>query len=115
MDVFVSVCKLETVFFAFKLLQKKKKIKKLGGKKLCSLCFYSVCMNFDIDIYMWIAQNGIFYFFEFLLIFGVIPLFIFYYFLFVKAASRPIMKINTPNWSLRLVEYIIRYNYYYAY
>ena len=31
--------------------------------------------NFDIDTYMWISQNGIFYFFKVLLIFRVIPLF----------------------------------------
>ena len=37
--------------------------------------------NFDIDTYMWISQNGIVYFFKFLLIFGVIPIF-FYYFLY---------------------------------
>ena len=36
-----------------------------------------------------------------------IPLFPFNYFLYFKAASQPIMKINTPNWSLGLVEYII--------
>ena len=76
--------------------------KKIGRKKVSSgfalyvclcICVYvclCVCLsvgalqtssfniggwNFDIDTYMWISQNGIFYFFKFLLIFGVIPLF----------------------------------------
>ena len=31
--------------------------------------------TFDMDTYIWISQNGIFYFFEILFIFGVIPLF----------------------------------------
>ena len=62
------------------------------------LSFYSVCMffclcvclsvvaletssfnigdwNCYIDTYMWISQNGIFYFFQFFIFFGVIPLF----------------------------------------
>ena len=34
------------------------------------------------------------------------PFFNFYYFLYFKTMSQPIMKINTLNWSLGLVEYI---------
>ena len=64
--------------------------------------------NFDIDIYMWISQNGIFYFFQFFISFSeLFPFFIFYYFLYFKAVSQPIMKTNRPNWSLGLGEYIV--------
>ena len=34
------------------------------------------------------------------------PFFIFHYFLYFETTSQPIMEINTPNWSLGLVEYI---------
>ena len=36
--------------------------------------------------------------------------FYFYYCLYFKAASKPIIKSNTPNWSLGLVEYIVYNN-----
>ena len=62
--------------------------------------------NFGIDTYMWKAQNSIFYFFEFLLFSELSPFFIFHYLLYFETTSQPIMKINTPNWSLGLVEYI---------
>ena len=62
--------------------------------------------NFNIDTYIKISQNGIFYFFEFLLFSELSPFFIFHYFLYFETTSQPIMEINTPNWSLGLVEYI---------
>ena len=41
-----------------------------------------------------------FIFFIFCLFWSYSPFLIFYYFLFFKATGQPIMKINTPNWSL---------------
>jgi len=48
-----------------------------------------------------------FTFLLFLLFSEFFPFFIFYYFLQFKATSQLIMNINTPNWSLGLVEYIM--------
>ena len=53
---------------------------------------------------MWISQDGIFYFFHILELF---PFFVFYYFLYFMPASQHIMKMNTLNWRLGLVEYIM--------
>ena len=89
-------------------------------------CFYSVCFcvslfvcrrctdfmfniggwNSNIDTYMWISQNGIFYFFNFCFFSELYAFFIFHYFLYFETMSQPIMEINTPNWSLGLLEYI---------
>ena len=91
------------------------------------LRFYSVCMFFCVCIYLcvclsvailqtslfniggWnfnkICQNGIFYFFQFFLSYS--SFFIFHYFMYFKAASKPIMKSNTPKWSLGLVNYFL--------
>ena len=92
---------LETVFFNFQTNRERKiENKKFGRKKrfpqfllcmyVCVCIYLCVCLsvralqtssfniggwNFDIDTYMWISQNGIFYFFKVLLIFRVIPLF----------------------------------------
>ena len=52
--------------------------------------------------------------FHVLLFSKLLPFFIFYYLLYFKAMSQPIMKINTPNWSLGLVEYIIYNHIYFA-
>ena len=83
------------------ITERKIENKKLGGKKrfpqfLLSMYVFCLCVcvfvclsvialqtssfdigvwNFNIDTYIKISQNGIFYFFEFLLFFGVIPLF----------------------------------------
>ena len=91
-------------------------------------CFYSVCFcvslfvcrrctdfmfniggwNSNIDTYMWISQNGIFYFFNFFLFFSYTPFWFFNFFLYFKAAtSQSFMKINTSNWSLGLVKCIM--------
>ena len=63
--------------------------------------------NSNTHSYMEISQNGIFYFFEISLFYGVIPLFIFHNFLYFETTSQPIMKINTPNWSLGPVKCIM--------
>ena len=101
---------METVFLYFQTNRARKiENKKFGRKKrfpqflLCMYVCVCVCLcvclsvgglqtssfnigrwNFDIDIYMWISQNGIFYFFELLLIFGVIPLFSFFTIFFIS-------------------------------
>ena len=96
---------LETAFFNVQTIREIKiENKKLGGKKrfpqfllsmyvFCVFVCLFVCLsvialqtssfdigvwNFNIDTYIKISQNGIFYFFEFLLFFGVIPLFHFW-------------------------------------
>ena len=98
---------------------------KKGFLSFYSVCMFFVCLfvclsvialqtssfdigvwNFNIDTYIKISQNGIFYFFEFLLFSELSPFFIFHYFLYFETTSQPIMEINTPNWSLGLVEYI---------
>ena len=56
---------------------------------------------------MKISQNGIFYFLYIFFAFLVLsPFFMFQYFLYFESTSQHIMNINTPNWSLELVEYI---------
>jgi len=97
-----ALCLLETAFFNIQTIREIKiENNKLGGKKMfpqfllsmyvfCVFVCLFVCLsvialqtssfdigvwNFNIDTYIKISQNGIFYFFEFLLFFGVIPLF----------------------------------------
>ena len=72
--------------------------------------------NFNIDTYMWISQNGIFYFFFIFFDFfrNYSSLVIFYYFLYFKDASKSIMKSNIPKWSFGLVEYIMYNDIYFA-
>ena len=98
------VCFWKPSFFYVQTIREIKiENKKLGGKKrfpqfLLSMYVFCLCVclcvcvfvclsvietssfdigvwNFNIDTYIKIPQNGIFYFFEFLLFFGVIPLF----------------------------------------
>ena len=122
--LFLYVFDAPTYFLETAYLNENRKLKKkLEGKKkrfpqylLCMYVFMYIYLcvcwsvsilqtssfdiggwNFNIDIYIKIFQNGIFSF--------LIPLIIFHYFLYFKAASKPIMKSNTPKWSLGLVDY----------
>ena len=118
--------------FGNRLFKQKFKVKKFEDKKrfpqflICMYVFLYVCLcvclsvfaletsifnigswNFYTVTYMWISisQNDIFYFFHFF--WELFLFFVFYYFLYFMPASQHIMKINTWNWSLGLMEYII--------
>ena len=79
-------------------------------KKMLCLIIYRVYKMFD-----WFAGDGFrcssalclsFTFLNFCFFSELSPFFIFHYFLYFETTSQPIMEINTPNWSLGLVEYI---------
>ena len=62
--------------------------------------------NLNHKVYIWLSQNAFFTFWKFWFVSELSPFFIFHNFLYFETMSEPIMKINTPNWSLGLVEYI---------